>query len=76
MVGSARAFDQNVKMGDAFKDRIIQFARVNWQGINEPGWSERAAAELDRCFRNGAQAEDRQGTGAFDRSGRQLHPGR
>jgi predicted TIM-barrel fold metal-dependent hydrolase len=53
--GFGAAFDQNIKVGDAFKDRIIQFARVNWQGINEPGWSEKTAAELDRCFRNGAQ---------------------
>jgi predicted TIM-barrel fold metal-dependent hydrolase len=53
--GFGAAFDQNIKVGDAFKDRVIQFARVNWQGINEPGWPEKAAAELDRCFRNGAQ---------------------
>ena len=53
--GFGAAFDQNVKTGDAFKDRVLQFARINWNGINEPGWSEKAAAELDRCFRNGAQ---------------------
>jgi predicted TIM-barrel fold metal-dependent hydrolase len=53
--GFGAAFDQNVKVGDAYKDRVLQFARVNWQGINEPGWSEKASAELDRCFRNGAQ---------------------
>jgi len=53
--GFGAAFDQNIKVGEAFKDRLLQFARVNWQGINEPGWPEKAAAELDRCFRNGAQ---------------------
>jgi len=53
--GFGAAFDQNIKVGEAFKDRVLQFARVNWQGINEPGWPEKAAAELDRCFRNGAQ---------------------
>ena len=53
--GFGAAFDQNIKVGDEFKNRVIQFARVNWQGINEPGWGEKAAAELDRCFRNGAQ---------------------
>src|SRR5438105_7134709 len=47
--------DQNIKIGDPYKDRVLQFARVMWPGINEPGWSEKAAAELDRCFRNGAQ---------------------
>src|SRR5436190_21099613 len=38
--GFGATFDQNIKVGDAFKDRVIQFARVNWQGINEPGWPE------------------------------------
>src|SRR5262249_2953624 len=41
--GFGPAFDQNIKVGDAYKDRVLQFARVNWQGINEPGWSEKAA---------------------------------
>jgi uncharacterized protein len=53
--GFGAAFDQNIKVGDAFKDRIIQFARLNYAGINDPGWPEKAAAELERCFRNGAQ---------------------
>jgi predicted TIM-barrel fold metal-dependent hydrolase len=53
--GFGSTFDRNIKLGEPYKDRIIQFARVNWEGINEPGWSEKAAAELDRCFRAGAQ---------------------
>jgi len=53
--GFGAEFDQNIKVGDAFKDRILQFARLNYSGINDPGWSEKAAAELERCFRNGAQ---------------------
>ena len=53
--GFGKAFDQNMMVGEAFRDRIIHFARINWQGINEPGWSERTAAELERCFRAGAQ---------------------
>ena len=52
--GFGKAFDQNVKVGEPFGERIIHFARLNWQGINEPGWSERTAAELERCFRAGA----------------------
>lgn len=47
-------FDRNMELRQGFEDRIIHFARVNWEGINEPGWSEEAAAELDRCFRNGS----------------------
>jgi predicted TIM-barrel fold metal-dependent hydrolase len=53
--GFGAAFDQNIKVGDPYKDRVIQFARLNYNGINEPGWSEKASAELERCFRNGAQ---------------------
>ena len=52
--GYGKAFDQNIKVGDAYKDRVLQFARLNYEGINEPGWSEKATAELERCFRAGA----------------------
>jgi predicted TIM-barrel fold metal-dependent hydrolase len=52
--GFGKEFDQAIAVGEPFKDRIIQFARVDFQGINEAGWSEKAAAELDRCFRAGA----------------------
>ena len=52
--GFGKTFDHNIKVGEPYKDRIIHFARVDFQGINEKGWSEKAAAELDRCFRNGA----------------------
>ena len=53
--GYGKTFDQNIKTGDAFRDRVLQFARVNWEGVNEPGWSEKATTELERCFRSGAQ---------------------
>ena len=53
--GFGKTFDQNMKTGEPMRDRIIHFARLNWQGINEPGWTERTAAELERCFRAGAQ---------------------
>jgi len=52
--GFGKTFDQAAKVGGPYKDRIAQFARVDYVGINEPGWSEKAAAELDRCFRAGA----------------------
>src|SRR5438552_4251100 len=52
--GFGKTFDQNMKVGEPFKDRIIHFARLNWEGINEPGWSQKTAAELERCFRAGA----------------------
>ncbi len=52
--GFGETFDKNMELSAAYPGRFLQFARVNWEGINEPGWSERAAAELDRCFRAGA----------------------
>jgi predicted TIM-barrel fold metal-dependent hydrolase len=47
-------FDGNMKVGEPFKDRIIQFARLNFEGINDPGWPARTAAELERNFLAGA----------------------
>ena len=53
--GFGKAFDQNIKVGDPYRDRVIPFARLNYQGINDPGWSQATAAELERCFKAGAQ---------------------
>ena len=52
--GFGKTFDQNIKVGEPFRDRIIHFARLDFEGINEPGWSARTAAELERCFLAGA----------------------
>ncbi len=52
--GFGKRFDETVTVGAPFKDRIIPFARLNFDGINDPGWPARSAAELERCFRAGA----------------------
>ena len=52
--GFGAAFDRNMKVGEPFRDRIIHFARLDFAGINEPGWSAKTAAELDRDFQAGA----------------------
>jgi predicted TIM-barrel fold metal-dependent hydrolase len=52
--GFGETFDKNMQASEPYKGRFLQFARVNWEGVNDPGWSEKAAAELDRCFRAGA----------------------
>jgi uncharacterized protein len=52
--GFGKTFDAAIKVGEPYTDRIIQFARVDFDGINEPGWSERNAAELERDFLAGA----------------------
>ena len=38
-----------------YPDRFAVFANVNFQGIDEPGWGERAAQQLEQDIRNGAQ---------------------
>ncbi|MPZ21582.1 MAG: amidohydrolase family protein [Luteitalea sp.] len=53
--GMYETLDKNMKVGEPYKDRIVHFARPVWEGINEPGWSEKTAAELERAFRAGAQ---------------------
>lgn len=52
--GFGATFDRNMKVGEPYKDRIVHFARLDYEGINEPGWSAKAAAELERDFRAGA----------------------
>jgi len=52
--GFGKTFDNNMKLDEPVRDRIVQFARVDFEGINTAGWSAQAAAELDRCFRAGA----------------------
>ena len=52
--GFGKEFDNAMKLGEPYKDRILHFARLDYNGINEKGWSERNAAELERCFKAGA----------------------
>lgn len=53
--GFGETFDETLKRMEPFRGRFIPFARLNWEGIDDPGWPERAVAELERCFREGAQ---------------------
>jgi predicted TIM-barrel fold metal-dependent hydrolase len=52
--GFGATFDTNMKVGASFKDRVIQFARLDFAGINDPGWPAKTAAELERTFLAGA----------------------
>lgn len=52
--GFGSEFDRTMKVGEPFRDRIVQFARLDFNGINEPGWSAKTAAELERDFLAGA----------------------
>jgi uncharacterized protein len=52
--GFGKSFDENMRIGAPYKDRIIHFARLDFEGTKEPGWTVNTAAELERCFRAGA----------------------
>jgi predicted TIM-barrel fold metal-dependent hydrolase len=52
--GFGSTFDRNMKVGEPFRNRVLQFARIDFDGINQPGWSTRTAAELERAFLAGA----------------------
>lgn len=53
--GMHETLDKNLQVGARYKDRVVHFARPVWEGINDPGWAERTAAELERAFKMGAQ---------------------
>jgi predicted TIM-barrel fold metal-dependent hydrolase len=52
--GFGADFDRNMKVGEPYRDRVLQFARLDFSGINDPGWSARTVAELERDFQAGA----------------------
>lgn len=53
--GMYDVLDGNLRVGKPYADRLVHFARPVWEGINEPGWAEKTAAELERAFKAGAQ---------------------
>lgn len=53
--GMYEALDRTLQAGDRYQDRVIHFARPVWDGINDPGWPSKTAAELERAFKAGAQ---------------------
>ncbi|MEO8520674.1 MAG: amidohydrolase family protein [Acidobacteriota bacterium] len=52
--GFGADFDRAMAVGQPYRDRVLQFARLNFDGINESGWAARTAAELERAFVAGA----------------------
>lgn len=51
--GTGQALDAALKAGDAYRDRVATFITFSPDGINEPGWSQRFAAEMERAFKAG-----------------------
>jgi uncharacterized protein len=53
--GTGAELDTSLKAGEAYQDRVVNFITFSAEGINEPGWSEKFAAEMERAFKAGAQ---------------------
>lgn len=52
--GSGERLAETVRtMKSAYPDRFVVFANLSFSGIDEPGWSERTAAQLERDVREG-----------------------
>ncbi|MGH9660752.1 MAG: amidohydrolase family protein, partial [Bryobacteraceae bacterium] len=59
-----------------FKDRFVVFANIEFRGIDEPGWGERAALALEQDIKNGAQGLKifkNFGMDLKDASGKRVH---
>lgn len=52
--GTGEDLDAVLKAGEPYRDRVANFITFSAEGINEPGWSEKFAAEMERAFQNGA----------------------
>jgi len=54
--GWGETLDKNIeRMNKRYPGRFIQFMRIDWSRIDEPGFGEAMAAELERGFKIGAQ---------------------
>ncbi len=63
-------------MKGAYADRFVVFANINFEGIDEPDWGVRTAAQLEADVRNGAQGlKIYKNLGMFvrDASGNRVH---
>ena len=52
--GTGAHLDAVLKAGAPYKDRVANFITFSADGINEPGWSQKFAAEMERAFKAGA----------------------
>src|SRR5690606_31588802 len=52
--GTGDDLDAVLKAGEPYRDRVANFITFSAEGINEPGWSEKFAAEMERAFQAGA----------------------
>ena len=52
--GTGDTLDKVLTAGQPHRDRVANFITFSAEGINEPGWSEKFAAEMERAFKAGA----------------------
>ncbi len=52
--GTGATLDATLQAGEPYRDRIANFITFSAEGINEPGWSQKFAAEMERAFQAGA----------------------
>jgi predicted TIM-barrel fold metal-dependent hydrolase len=52
--GTGAHLDAVLKAGEPYRDRVANFITFSVDGINEPGWSQKFAAEMERAFKAGA----------------------
>ena len=52
--GTGSTLDAALKAGASYRDRVATFITFSSDGINEPGWSQKFAAEMERAFKAGA----------------------
>jgi predicted TIM-barrel fold metal-dependent hydrolase len=70
--GTGADLDTVLKAGEAYRDRVATFITFSPDGINEPGWSQKFAAEMERAFKAGAlgmKVSKQLGQGAKNRDG-------
>jgi predicted TIM-barrel fold metal-dependent hydrolase len=52
---TGKELDSVIDKFSRYKDRFIIFCGFDYTGVNQPGWSEKAVAELERCYKKGAR---------------------
>ncbi len=52
--GTGERLDTVLEAGTRYQGRVAHFITFSAEGINDPGWSERFATEMERAFRRGA----------------------
>jgi predicted TIM-barrel fold metal-dependent hydrolase len=81
MVNLSGGFGDQLKRGvenmkGRYQDRFVLFANIDFKDLDEPGYSRRAAAQLEQDVRNGAQGLKifkNFGMDLKDKQGRRIH---